>query len=52
MALASCILGKVLRAVCHCFPLPLEVSTFATRCLHVPINASASSSERRNCGRE
>jgi hypothetical protein len=48
LALARCIS----RQVCHCFPLPLDVPTFAARCLHVPINASASSSERWNCGRE
>jgi hypothetical protein len=40
------------RVVCHCFPLPLDVPTFAARCLHVPINASAPSNERWNCGRE
>jgi hypothetical protein len=50
--LARCILGKSLRVVCHCFPLPLDVPTFAARYLHVPINASAPSSERWNCGRE
>jgi hypothetical protein len=52
MALASCILGRFLGVVCHCFPLPLDVPTFAARCLHVPINASAPSSEMWNCGRE
>jgi hypothetical protein len=52
MALARCILGKLLGVVCHCFPLPLDVPTFAARCLHVPINASVPSSERWNCGRE
>jgi hypothetical protein len=52
MALAHCILGKFLGVVCHCFPLPLDVSTFAARCLHVPNNTSAPSSERWNCGRE
>jgi hypothetical protein len=41
MPLACCILGKFLGVVCHCFPLPLDVPTFAARCLHVPINASA-----------
>jgi hypothetical protein len=46
MVLARCILGKFLGVVCHCFPLPLEVPTFAARFLHVPINASAPSSER------
>jgi len=35
MALAHCILGKFLGIVCHCFPLPLDVLTFSTRCLHV-----------------
>jgi hypothetical protein len=52
MVLARCILGKFLGVVCHCFPLPLDVPTFTARCLHVPINASAPSSERWNCGRE
>jgi hypothetical protein len=52
MALARCILGKFLGVVCHCFPLPLDVSTFAARCLHVPINASAPSSVRWKCERE
>jgi hypothetical protein len=52
MALARCILGKFLRVVCHCFPLPLDVLTFVARCLHVTINASAASSERWKCGRE
>jgi hypothetical protein len=35
MALAHCILGKFLGVGCHCFPLPLDVPTFSTRCLHV-----------------
>jgi hypothetical protein len=52
MALARCILGKFLGVVFHCFPLSLDVPTFAARCLHVPINASAPSSDRWNCGRE
>jgi hypothetical protein len=51
-ALALCILGKFLGIVFHCFPLPLDVPTFATRCPHVPINASTPSSKRWNCGRE
>jgi hypothetical protein len=50
--LARCILGKFLRVVCHCFPLPLDVPTFAARCLHVSINTSAPSSEKWNCGWE
>jgi hypothetical protein len=48
MALVRCVLGKFLGVVCHCFPLPLDVPTFATGCLHVPINTSARSSERWN----
>ena len=40
MALAHCILGSFLGVVCHCFPPPLDVPTFA------------SISERRNYGRE
>jgi hypothetical protein len=52
MALARCILGKFLGVVCRCFPLPLDVPTFAARCLHVLNNASAHSSEWWNCGRE
>jgi hypothetical protein len=51
-ALALCILVKFLGVVCHSFPLPLYFPTFAARCLHVPINASAPSSERCNCGQE
>jgi hypothetical protein len=45
-------LGKFLGVVCHCLPLPLDVPTFAARFLHVPINTSAPSSERWNCGWE
>jgi hypothetical protein len=52
MALARCILGRFLGVGCHCFPLPLDVPTFAARCRHVPNNASAPSSYRWNCGRE
>jgi hypothetical protein len=52
IALERCILGKFLGVVCHCFPPPLGVPTFAARCLHFPNNASAPSSERWNCGRE
>jgi uncharacterized membrane protein len=43
-------LGMFLGVVFHCFPLPLYVPTFAAKYLHVPINASAPSSERWNCG--
>ena len=35
MALAHCILGSFLGVGCHCFPAPLDVPTFASRCLHV-----------------
>jgi hypothetical protein len=35
MALARCILGKFLGVVCHCSSLPLDVPTFAARCLLV-----------------
>ena len=52
MALAHCILGKFLGVVCHCFPPPLDVPTFATRCLYVRNDARDPSSERWNCGRE
>ena len=52
MALAHCILGKFLGVVCHCFPTPLDVPTFAARCLYVRNDAREPSSERWNCGRE
>ena len=52
MALAHCILGKFLGVVCHCFPPPLEVPTFAARCLYVRNDARDPSSERWNCGPE
>jgi hypothetical protein len=35
MALARFTLGKFLGVGCHCFPPPLDVSTFSARCLHV-----------------
>ena len=50
--LALCILGKFLGVVCHCFPPPLDVPTFAARCLYVRNDARDPSSERWNCGRE
>ena len=52
MALAHCILGKALGVVCYCFPPPLDVHTFAVRCLYVRNDARDPSSERWNCGRE
>ena len=52
MAMAHCILGKFLGVVCHCFPPPLDVPTFAARCLYVRNDARDPSSERWNCGRE
>jgi len=50
--LAHCILGKFLGIVCHCFPPPLDVPTFAATCLCVRSDARDPSSERWNCGRE
>ena len=52
MALAHCILGKFLGVVCHCFPPPLDVPTFAARFLYVRNDARDPSSGRWNCGRE
>ena len=52
MALAHCILDKSLGVVFHCFPSPLDVPTFAARCLYVRNDARDPSSERWNCGRE
>ena len=52
MALAHCILGKFLGVVCHFFPPPLDLPTFAARCLYVRNDARYPSSERWNCGRE
>jgi ABC-type methionine transport system permease subunit len=40
MALARCILGKFLGVVCHCFPLPLDIPTFAARYLHVHVHVA------------
>ena len=51
-ALAHCILGKYVGVVCHCFPPPLDVPTFAARCLYVRKDARDPSRERWNCGRE
>ena len=44
--------GQVLGVVCHCFPPPLDVPTFAARCLYVRNDARDPSSERWNCWRE
>jgi hypothetical protein len=41
-----------LGVVCHCFPPPLDVPTFAARCLYVRNDARYPSSERWICGRE
>ena len=49
MALAHCILGKFLGVVCHCFPPPLDVPTFAARCLYVRNDARDPCSERCKC---
>jgi hypothetical protein len=35
MALAHCILGKLLGVGCLCFPPPLDVPTFSARYLHI-----------------
>ena len=48
MSLAHCILGKFLGVVCHCFPPPLDVPTFAARCLYVRNEARDPSNERWN----
>ena len=52
MAVAHCILGKFLVVVCHCFSLPLDLPTFAARCLYVCNEARDPSRERWNCRRE
>ena len=52
MALAHCILGTFLGVVCHCFPPPLDVPTFAAKFLYARNDARDPSSERWNCGRE
>jgi hypothetical protein len=52
MALIHCILGKFLGVVYHCFPPPLDVPTFAARCLHVLSDARDPSRERWNYRRE
>ena len=44
--------GQVLWVVCHCFHPPLDVPTFAARCLYVRNDARDRRSERWNCGRE
>ena len=52
VALAHCVPGSFLGVGCHCFPPPLDVPTFASRCLHVQATWETSISERRNYGRE
>ena len=52
MALTHCILGSFLGLGCHCFPPPLDVPTFASRCLQVQATWQTFISERRNYGRE
>ena len=49
---AHCIPGKFMGVVCHCFPPPLDVPTFAATCLCVLSDARDPSSEKWNCGRE
>ena len=43
---------QVLRGSLPLFPPPLDVPTFAARCLYVRNDARDPSSERWNCGRE
>jgi len=52
MALGTLHPRQVLRVVCHCFPPPLDVPTFAVTCLYIRSDARDPSSERWNCGRE
>jgi hypothetical protein len=53
MALAFCIWGKFLGVGCHFFPLPLDVPTFSTRCLHVRRRERPLAAEGGTlCGRE
>jgi len=52
MALVRCIVDKFLGVVYRCFPPPLDVPTFAARCLLVRNDARDPSSERWNYGRE
>ena len=44
--------GQFLEGSLPSFPLPLDVPTFAARCLYVRNDAKDSSSERWNCGLE
>ena len=44
--------GSFLGVGFHCFPPPLAVPTFASRCLHVQATWETSISERRKYGRE
>jgi hypothetical protein len=53
MPLARCILDKFLEIGCHCFPPPLDVPTFSTRCLHVQRREISAAAEGETlCGRE
>ena len=52
MVLAHSILGKFLGVVWHCFPPPLDVPTFAPRCLYFRNDARDPSSERWKSGWE
>ena len=52
MALAHCILGKLLGVGYHYLPPPLDIPTFVARCLHVHDDARDPSSKRWNCGQE
>jgi hypothetical protein len=57
MALAHCILGKLLGVGCHCFPPRLDIPTFSVRCLHVqrreiPLAAEGGTLRGRQMGRQ
>ena len=52
MGLAHCVLDKFLGVVCHCFSQPLDVPSFAARCLYVRNDTRDASSERWKCARE
>ena len=53
MALAHCILSKLLGVGCQCFPPPLDVPTFSAWCLHVQRHERPLAVEGGTlCGRE
>jgi hypothetical protein len=52
MALVCCISRQVVRSSLPLLSPAFRDSHFTARCRHIPINTSAPSSERWNCGRE